>query len=676
MATTKNGIYYPNDGTQPADVLGDMKKMAESIDENIQNNKYDDTEIAESLETLNNSISEIKQEQAEQNESIAANSSAIETNAENIEKNETDIQALQAENANLKAQIPTGTAEGEEISLSDSAEMELVEFGLQGNSRQETTKGLQILENTNEGVTGWNFVHGNGNANISEVVEDGIKCSKFTVTEAMSDYRVLLRDCNLKKLKNNSTYTIAYDLKMNKTGKFNTSICNTAGGNTLAGFPQVNYITADQWQHIKIVANTHDTTIDSQLLYMTVQPNENGFTEVGDYIEIRNLILAEGDYSEQDLDWERYTGVEAMPNLNYPSKVQAVGDNGSIEIVHSNKNLFNVNNANIIHAYFTSSKTISNNSGSDTMIFIPIQKNKKYTVSKILEPNISKNTLKLGTTTDYPNYGVTLNQVTGSQGNNITEATLTTTDKDNYLVAFIFTKNNANTYNEEQILASIQIEIADKATDFVEHQGNTYTLPIQKPMLQEDYFIKENNKWYEVHLREKRSIKDDITNAIFSTTTNFIYVDRLLNGIAEPVTNGIDANVSSNILKHATYNEMNFGSVDYGIGLSQVSSLVIRIKGLTTLEEYKNALNSEDYYYYFVLKNPTKLECTEEQVQVLEQIVKDGTYKGVTHYFTEDEVKPTLEVKYYRDLETIINKQEQLESTLNNVQAQILELGG
>ena len=47
MATTEKGIYYPNDGTQPADVLGDMKKMAESIDEAINDNTYDDTEIKE-----------------------------------------------------------------------------------------------------------------------------------------------------------------------------------------------------------------------------------------------------------------------------------------------------------------------------------------------------------------------------------------------------------------------------------------------------------------------------------------------------------------------------------------------------------------------------------------------------------------------------------------------------
>ena len=206
MATTKNGIYYPNDGTQPADVLGDMKKMAESIDENIQNNKYDDTEIAESLETLNNSISEIKQEQAEQNESIAANSSAIETNAENIEKNETDIQALQAENANLKAQIPTGKASGEEISLSDSAEMELVNFGLQGDSKQETTKGLQILEDTNAGTEGWNMAIQNGAFEMSKYtnLSDGIEACKFKCTESSSGYKVFYRDCNTEKLKNNT----------------------------------------------------------------------------------------------------------------------------------------------------------------------------------------------------------------------------------------------------------------------------------------------------------------------------------------------------------------------------------------------------------------------------------------------------------------------------------------
>ena len=62
---------------------------------------------------------------------------------EQTKQNE-DIESLKAENANLKAQIPIETAAGEEISLIDSAEMELVDFSLQGNSRQE------VVEESNE----------------------------------------------------------------------------------------------------------------------------------------------------------------------------------------------------------------------------------------------------------------------------------------------------------------------------------------------------------------------------------------------------------------------------------------------------------------------------------------------------------------------------------------------
>lgn len=97
MAETTNGIYYPTDGTQPADVLADMKKMAESMEEAIINNKFNPKEI-------NDNITKIQEEQTTQNNNIEANSTAIEKNAENIEDNATDIQDLQAENANLKAE--------------------------------------------------------------------------------------------------------------------------------------------------------------------------------------------------------------------------------------------------------------------------------------------------------------------------------------------------------------------------------------------------------------------------------------------------------------------------------------------------------------------------------------------------------------------------------------------
>ena len=43
--TSKNEIYYNDDEESIADVLSDMKKLAESTDEAIEKSKYNDTEI-------------------------------------------------------------------------------------------------------------------------------------------------------------------------------------------------------------------------------------------------------------------------------------------------------------------------------------------------------------------------------------------------------------------------------------------------------------------------------------------------------------------------------------------------------------------------------------------------------------------------------------------------------
>lgn len=63
MARTEKGIYYNYNYETKADVLQDMKLMAESIDETIDNNSYNDTEIKKD-------ISDLQQEQITQNTQI------------------------------------------------------------------------------------------------------------------------------------------------------------------------------------------------------------------------------------------------------------------------------------------------------------------------------------------------------------------------------------------------------------------------------------------------------------------------------------------------------------------------------------------------------------------------------------------------------------------------------
>ena len=615
--------------------VGDLQDDIKENNTNITNIDTRLTTAETDLETAKADITNIKAEQTTQNNNIEANSTAIEKNAENIEDNATDIQDLQAENANLKAQIPTGTAAGEEISLSDSAEMELVDFGLQGNSYQEieTGKNKARLPDMTKEING-----------MTVNIKDGV----ITITGKSNVTYVTYLKIGTAKIESGRSYYL------NDFGKKSGSVSLYVNESSV-WFPD-NIGQEKSWQ-----ANESGT--------FNIQIGL-GAGESQDWN--LKLMLCE----EEGQEWVE--GKEPKPTLENPSEVEAVGDNGNVEIVKSNKNILDFGNVD-------SSKIKYENSR------ITIKDPTTYLYNTIC--NILNNNFLYGKTLSFT--FVANGEVTGDNYVNL----VFYTNKRSYLIEKIYNKGTYSnskfsktiTLEDEErfnqclvytagttcdLTIDVQVEIADEASEVIEHEGNTYPIPVQKPFLKGDYFIKEDNQWKEVHLREKRNIKDDIQNAVLSSTTNFIYFPNLLASTAFYKTNNDDVGVISNILRHTSYNNMNNASIDYGIGISDAGSLVIRIKEFTTLEEYKNALNNENYYYYYPLRNPSKIECTGEQTQVLEQIIKDGTYKEVTHFYTTEDLKPIIEVKYYKDLETLFNKQAELENTLNNVQAQILELGG
>ena len=87
--TSKNNIYYNDDENSIADVLSDMKKLAESADDAIEKSKYNDTEIKQKIENNKNNITKIENVNVKQN--------AL-------------IKQLQEENKELKNQIPSRTS--------------------------------------------------------------------------------------------------------------------------------------------------------------------------------------------------------------------------------------------------------------------------------------------------------------------------------------------------------------------------------------------------------------------------------------------------------------------------------------------------------------------------------------------------------------------------------------
>lgn len=169
MAKTKNGIVYPDNYDKVADVPADLKELAESVDEVIENNK---TEMKKSNETRDGKISKNAEDIGIIQETIKSKKESIDKSLENIntknEKQDEDIkankesiEALQAENLEIKAEnerlrediksIATiGEASGENIHLEDSSDARC-EIEIGGNQQQDTREGYNQLKN--EGTT-------------------------------------------------------------------------------------------------------------------------------------------------------------------------------------------------------------------------------------------------------------------------------------------------------------------------------------------------------------------------------------------------------------------------------------------------------------------------------------------------------------------------------------------
>ena len=382
MATTEKGIYYPNDYSNVADVPEDMKKLAESVDtvvSNLDTNKvdkvdgkglstndytnedkakldslenYDDTEITQEIE-------DIQEEQAKQNEDIE--------DLKQINAKQDDlIQKLKDNSINIT------TEEATQLHVEDASTLP-ARLEVRGNHTQKTVKGIQILENTNQGTTGWAMsTSPSGLGVMEEVSYLGTRACKFKTTAEETSWMYISRNVNLSKLKNNTTYTLQMDVKTNyNEGTINIYIQDGSATNILVDFGYVNNVNGER--RIKLVATTNDTEIANQILYIGLYALDNNSSNE---LIITNLILVEGDYSDTELEWEEYTGLQGSPSPDYPSEVEAVGDN---------VNMFNVWESGTIS---NSGNIESSDIAIRTADFISVKSNTSYTY-KIYDETIS-----------------------------------------------------------------------------------------------------------------------------------------------------------------------------------------------------------------------------------------------------------------------------------------------
>ena len=619
MATTNKGIYYPTDYTKVADVPADMKALAESVDTAIENSKYDDTAIKQDISNIKQDISNIKSEQTTQNTNISANTTK---NAEQ----DSLIQKLKDNMINLT------TEEDTSLYITDAGTPP-AKLTIRGNHRQEVKNSINELHLIDTPETAL----GNG---LSYKIEDETLILNGSVSSA---YGLVI-----------TTQSNIVDLI--KSGE--EWVLSVYGEN----MPDVNTF-------IRIATTSNANALQAVLTSSSLEDDSSAtFTE--NSTAIRIMLAANAVYNNSKIkmklepgstktDYDKYC---KMPSIETPSEISTVKD--EVNVVVSNKNLMP-----ILTEYWEYTeqgiKNKSRNAGVRlTEIKLKAGQTVKVGFKLITKPSVS--TSFTASVNSIVNDSISFYNFNAFNINELYSKSYTATE--DVVIRYVMYGNENSDIFEFQMWAEL-----NALTDYVKHEEIKKTLDIQQEMLKEDYFVKEADGWKEVHLRSKRNIKEDIQNAEISGTKNFIFISNLLQDTYKKIpSNTYDTNTISNIASHSSYQDMYDKKIDYGIGISNVGSLIIRCKEFTTLEEYKTALNNDSYYYYYYLETPTKLACTKTQSQVLDQLFELDLFKGINNIYTEEGIA-LMQLDYSADTKQTVDS---LNDRITALEQQLLNTAG
>lgn len=160
--------------------------------------------------------------------------------------------------------------------------------------------------------------------------------------------------------------------------------------------------------------------------------------------------------------------------------LQGTNAMGSIVVDDINcKNLFDKNNYNSLGGFINSSTSKITGNANTLSVYIPIEANTTYTVSKT-----KGNRFAIATTSATPVFDISLSNIV--ENNTATSLTLTSSNSAKYLVAYVY-NSGADTDTLDSILATLQIEAGSTAT--------TYT-PYKKIIKEENGYVKENTIFY------------------------------------------------------------------------------------------------------------------------------------------------------------------------------------
>ena len=218
-------------------------------------------------------------------------------------------------------------------------------------------------------------------------------------------------------------------------------------------------------------------------------------------------------------------------------------------------------------------------------------------------------------------------------------------------------------------------------TNYIQHEEQSYIMPVQQEMLVNDYLDYDNEE--EVHTWGKKILDGtELWNKSGNKYPTFYFSPYDISSkFAVPENAKGLCNYFKQIGNTWEKDVMAFDIVNITTTHSNVRFCLGSNSTITTLEEWKNKLSEmynsgQPLVLYFQLRTPIRQKFTDEQKAVAKELNNARTYKNVTNITTDS--KAILSLDYVKDQETqnqkIQNEIDEIKQLLSTTQTSALLL--
>ena len=420
--------------------------------------------------------------------------------------------------------------------------------------------------------------------------------------------------------------TTMAELEANKT--YSASL-NVISGSFIANTAQEENSSIQFWQA---------WTYSFQLMFATISNNQIKITRTPtSNINLANIQIkiVEGDVFNNFKIAIKFEEGQVTPYSPYGQ--------GNIEIKQVNKNQLKVTattkTVNGITFTVNKDSSVSANGTATTDATLLVQELTSYPANEYVlsdEANGSATTYYTRLYSGSSGYNTVAQTTTGAVKYTLTEKTDIRT--------YIIVKSGATLNN---VIFKPMIRLATDDDSYLPHQSQTKALYTQQPFRAigdvKDRFVKQDGVWYEEHnIGELILNGTESWSVARSLSSNLLLQIEITNLADLQSVNGIVSDYFIGTNGDFIWN-VNDGKYYIAGNSSNKIRISLNITKFPTVSSFTEWLKTNNAKVYYQLATPTLIECTPEQVEVLNDIYS-AYGEGMTNITCTDEVVPVIEI--------------------------------